>query len=270
MKKLTTRDHWVIGMIHVGALPGTPAAHSTVGEIVAQAEREAAVYRRAGVDAVMIENMHDVPYLKGGVGPEITAAMTRVGLAVKETFGGPVGIQILAAANREALGAALAAELDFIRAEGFVFGHVADEGYIESCAADVLRYRRQIGAEHVQVWTDIKKKHSSHAITADVSLGVTAETAEFMRSDAVIVTGGVTGDPPTLEDVREAREATGLPIALGSGVNANNIESFWPHAQAFIVGTAFKQGGKWQQPPDPSRIANFMRRVKALRGCARS
>ena len=148
-----------IGMIHVGALPGTPAATDTIEAIVAQAAREAAVYRACGVDAVMIENMHDVPYLKGQVGPEIVAAMTRVALAVKESFRGRTGIQILAAANEEALAVAHAAGLDFIRAEGFVFAHVADEGLIESCAASLLRYRRAIGAERVAVWADIKKKH---------------------------------------------------------------------------------------------------------------
>ena len=29
----------------------------------------------------------------------------------------------------------------------------------------------------MQVWADVKKKHSSHAITADISLGVMAETS---------------------------------------------------------------------------------------------
>jgi len=46
-----------------------------------------------------------------------------------------------------------------MRAEGFVFSHVADEGLLNACAGDLLRYRRQIGAEHVQIFTDIKKKH---------------------------------------------------------------------------------------------------------------
>lgn len=49
--------------------------------------------------------------------------------------------------------------LDFIRAEGFVFSHVADEGLLNACAGDLLRYRKQIGAEHVKIFTDIKKKH---------------------------------------------------------------------------------------------------------------
>ena len=51
------------------------------------------------------------------------------------------------------------ADACFIRAEGFVFSHIGDEGYTESCAGDLLRYRRMIGAEDVLIFTDIKKKH---------------------------------------------------------------------------------------------------------------
>ena len=55
---------------------------------------------------------------------------------------------------------AMASGAQFIRAEGFVFSHVADEGWMDSCAAKLLRYRRAIGAEDMLVFTDIKKKHS--------------------------------------------------------------------------------------------------------------
>ena len=46
-----------------------------------------------------------------------------------------------------------------MRAEGFVFSHVGDEGWMDSCAGDLLRYRRIIAADNVLVFTDIKKKH---------------------------------------------------------------------------------------------------------------
>lgn len=54
---------------------------------------------------------------------------------------------------------AKACGFQFIRAEGFVFGHVADEGFISSDAGELLRYRRSISADNVLVFTDIKKKH---------------------------------------------------------------------------------------------------------------
>jgi predicted TIM-barrel enzyme len=66
----------VIAMVHVGALPGTPASRATLRELEERAVAECAVYREAGVHGVALENMHDVPYLRGGVGPEITAAAT--------------------------------------------------------------------------------------------------------------------------------------------------------------------------------------------------
>ena len=256
----------VLGMIHVGALPGTPAHRDSLDRIIRQAETEAALYRYAGVHGLMVENMHDTPYLKGAVGPEITAAMTAAASAVKAKSGLPVGIQILAGANREALAVALAAGLDFIRAEGFTFAHVADEGLMESCAADLLRYRREIGADAVQVWADVKKKHSSHAITSDVGIGATAHAAEFMRSDAVIVTGSFTGDAASLQDLEETKHSTSLPVLLGSGVTAENLADFFAQADGFIVGSAFKKHGDWRESPDPSKIRAFMARHRQLSG----
>jgi uncharacterized protein len=252
-------------MIHVGALPGTPAAAMGVSELADDAVREARIYRDGGVDGIVVENMHDVPYLRGAVGPEIVAAMTVIGRAVKIESGLPVGIQILAGANIEAMAAAHAAGLDFIRAEGYVFAHVADEGLIQSSAARLLRYRRLIGAERVAVWADVKKKHSSHAITADIGLGETAAAAEFMRADAVIVTGGVTGEAPRLADVEEVRAHCRLPVVLGSGVDAGNIADFYAAADGFIVGSYFKEGGRWAGPVDPQRVARLMALVHDLR-----
>ena len=167
-------------------------------------------------------------------------------------------MQILAGANLEAMAVAHAAGLDFIRAEGFAFAHVADEGLIQSSAAKLLRYRKQIGAERVQVWADVKKKHSSHAITADIDIGATAEAVEFMRGDAVIVTGSVTGDPPRAEDIVEVKQHCRLPVYLGSGVTAENLATFYETADGFIVGSHFKKDGHWKNVVDAKRVKRFM------------
>jgi membrane complex biogenesis BtpA family protein len=248
----------VIAMIHLGALPGTPAQTQSLTTIEKQALAEAKIFRAAGIHGLMLENMHDTPYLRGRVGPEIVAAMAIISRAVKQASGLPCGVQVLAGANLDAMAVAHAAGLDFIRAEGFAFAHVADEGFIQSSAAELLRYRRQIGADRVQVWTDVKKKHSSHAITADVDIGTTAHAVEFMRGDAVIVTGSVTGDAPQRNDLIAVQRGTNLPVYLGSGVTANNLKSFYATADGFIVGSEFKMNGKWQAAVDASRVEKFM------------
>src|SRR6185436_15540194 len=137
--------------------------------------------------------MHDRPYAKRVIGPEIPAAMTAVGRAVRAAVKLPLGVQVLAGANREALAVALACGATFIRAEGFVFAHVADEGLMEADAAELLRYRRAIGADAIAVFADVKKKHSAHAITADVGVVESALAAEFALADGVILTGTATG-----------------------------------------------------------------------------
>lgn len=240
-------------MLHVGALPGTPSARHSIDRLIAHTVAEARVYRDAGFTALALENMHDRPYLKGGVGPEITAAMTALAREVKRETGLVLGVQVLAAANREALAVALACGAEFVRVEGFVFAHVADEGVIESCAGELLRYRRAIGADGVLVFADIKKKHSAHALTSDVSLAETARAAELFLADGVIVTGPASGEEASPEEVRDTARAVRLPVLVGSGVTAHNLARF-ADAHGFIVGSSLKQGGIWSNPLDPGAV----------------
>ncbi|KAM9860588.1 uncharacterized protein F13E9.13, mitochondrial [Aulostomus maculatus] len=254
----------VIGMVHVRALPGTPLGQMKMPQIIEEACREATIYRDAGLDGVIIENMHDVPY-SFSVGPEVCACMTSVSAAVRGVCPSmPLGVQILSSANQQALAVALASGLDFIRAEGFVFSHVADEGLLHACAGDLLRYRKQMGAEHVQIFTDIKKKHSSHALTSDVSIEETAQAAEFFLSDGLIITGTATGAQADPRELREVSQSVRIPVLIGSGVTCDNMERYLD-ANGMIVGSYFKENGNWAKAVDPERVKRFMEKLRELR-----
>ena len=252
----------VIGMIHVPALPGTPRSQYSVEEIGQMVVDECRIYKRAGIDSIGLENMHDVPYLNRVIGPEIVAMMTLLAGQVKKESALPCGIQILAGANREALAVAHAAGLDFIRAEGFVFSHVADEGMIDACAGELLRYRKLIGAEQVKIYADIKKKHSSHAITSDVDIAETAKAAEFFLADGVIVTGVATGQSADLDEIRCVKEKVNIPVLVGSGVTLENVDSYKELVDGMIVGSYFKRDGFWSNELDYDRVARFMEKVR--------
>ena len=269
MDRLTTfRDRLgspraLIGMLHVGALPGTPSAQTPLEAIVEQAIADARIYRDEGFTALAIENMHDRPYLRGAVGPEIVAAMTVVAREVRRDVNLPLGLQILAGANREALATAHASGADFVRVEGFVYAHVADEGVIESCAGELLRYRRLIGADRVLVLADIKKKHSAHAITADVSIVETAKAAELFLADGLIVSGPATGIAASPAEVRDVADSVRLPVLVGSGLSTDNLSQF-AHATGFIVGSSVKRDGRWDQPLDRANVRAIVRAWSAL------
>ncbi|XP_053673417.1 uncharacterized protein F13E9.13, mitochondrial [Anopheles nili] len=258
----------VIGMIHVGALPGTPLYDGKFDRVIDRVRAEAIIYRETGVDGVLVENMHDIPYIrpKDGLGPEITAAMTRISLAVREIMPTtPCGVQILAGCNREALAVAKACRLQFIRAEGFVFGHVADEGFTDACAGSLLRYRKQIDADDVFIMADIKKKHSSHAITSDVSITETAHAAEFFLADSLIITGSSTGCSADRQELESLRGKTNLPLIIGSGLTLDNFNNYWDLAQGAIVGSYFKVNGHWRNELCRKRVQKLMERIETRR-----
>jgi membrane complex biogenesis BtpA family protein len=254
----------IIGMIHVNALPGTPKFNNNIHEIVDNAITEAELYNSAGVGGIMIENMHDVPYLNNSAGPEVTSTMAIVAYEIKRHTNLFSGIQILASANKEAIAVAHSANLDFIRAEGFVFAHVADEGITESNAGEILRYRKQIGAENILVFTDVKKKHSSHSITSDVSIVETAKAAEFFLSDGIIVTGSSTGAEASIAEIKDVKQNVKLPVIIGSGITIENIKNYYNSADAFIIGSHFKEDGNWMNKVDVQRVEKFLEKVEAF------
>jgi len=254
----------LIGVIHVAALPGTPEGRLDVVRIAEAAAAEARIYEAGGFHGLVIENTHDRPYQKGTAAPEIAASMAVIGREVRRASGLPLGAQVLAGGNRCAMAVAHACGASFVRVEGFVFAHVADEGLIESSAADLLRYRRAIGADGIRVFADIKKKHSAHAITADVDLAETAHAAEFFQADGVIVSGVATGRETDAEDVRAVAGAVCIPTLVGSGVTPENLAAY-TSADALIVGSSVKEDGVWSGRLEESRVRAVSRAFMAPR-----
>ncbi|XP_054917709.1 uncharacterized protein F13E9.13, mitochondrial isoform X3 [Dermacentor andersoni] len=231
----------VIGMIHVPALPGTPFNKMKCSQIVDTACEEAEVYKKCGVDGVLVENMFDIPYVKPNqAGPELTSFMTRVCTEVKRILPSlPCGVQILAGNNKSALAVAAA-------------------------TGELLRYRRTIDAQDILVFADIKKKHCSHAITSDISVLETMKAAEFFQCDGIILTGGATGLPPSVTELQDGKAEATVPILLGSGITESNIEDFFA-ADAVIVGSSFKHGNAWSGTLNGLQVQAFMEKIHMLR-----
>lgn len=237
--------------------------------IVDKALTEAEIYAENKLDGVILENMHDIPYVQSkSLGPETTAAMsvvTREVTKLLKPLSIKVGVQVLACGNKEALAVAKVTGADFIRNEGFVFSHIADEGFTDANAGGVLRYRKVIDAEDVLVFTDIKKKHSSHLITQDVSLLEVAKAAQFFLSDGIILTGSGTGVATNTDDLNEVHGKISLPILIGSGVTLENLEDYYSKSDALIIGSYFKDQGNWERDIDRTRVREFMKAVAKLR-----
>jgi len=262
----TLPDKFLGAMIAVLPLPGAPRYGGDDNKIVAQALSDLRHYTEAGVDAIVLENSHDLPYIKSPLPERAVEVMKRVAVEVRRQFAGPIGIQVLEAANETALGIAHEASLDFLRVEGYVFAHVGGAGLIEGCAGRILRQRKERGCEHIKIFGDVKKKHCSHALTGDLDILDEVKQAEFFLVDGVIVTGARTTEPPATAELQRVKKHAHVPVLIGSGMTPENIETYFSLADGFIVGSTFREGGRFLGPLEPGRLAAFMKVFRALRG----
>jgi hypothetical protein len=90
------------------------------------------------------------------------------------------------------------------------------------------------------------------------SLSESARLAREKGADAIVVTGTVTGEPPALADLEEAkRGALDVPVLVGSGFDAENAEALLSIADGAIVGTSLKRGNS----VDPEKVKELLRRI---------
>ncbi len=256
---------FLAAMVAVLPLPGSPLYDGNNQRVLDQALADVELYKNAGVDSILFENDHDLPYIQPPLDEKGIALMTEIAKEARTRFQKPIGIQMLEAANITSLEIAAEADLDYIRVEAFVFAHVGGSGVINGSAGKILRRRKELGAQHIKVFADVKKKHGSHSLTIDLDIKDEIMQAEFFLADGVIVTSQFTGLNPDKEDLIKAKRATKLPVLIGSGMTPENIEEYMPLADGFIVGSCFRKDGKFLEALEPERLARFMKVFQSAR-----
>jgi membrane complex biogenesis BtpA family protein len=255
----------IIGMVHCWPLPGAPGYTGYGMEtIVEHALRDARALAEGGVDGLIVENMWDIPFRAGShLPPESIAAHAVVARAVGEAVKLPLGINLVHNGGVALLGIAVAAGARFIRVCMFTGAGVWEAGeWDEGCAADLMRRRKDLHAEHIKILADVDKKHSVRFPGIDLATHI--EWTRFSGADAMIVSGRMTGDAPDLRKVREAKALAGdRPLLIGSGAAEDNIAAFFEAADGVIVGSSVKEDGLCENPVDVERVRRF---VAAARG----
>lgn len=260
IKDIFGRDKALIGMIHCPPFPGAPRYRGeTMAAIYDACMRDAERLVSGGMHGLMVENHGDIPFSKpADIGPETPAFLAVVTDRIRQAFGVPMGVNVLANAPLPALAAAVAGGADFIRVNQWANAYVANEGFIEGRAAEALRYRSLLRAERVKIFTDAHVKHGSHAIVADRSIPELTRDLAFFDSDCIIATGQRTGNSATIEEIDEIGGATHLPLLVGSGVTEGNIVEILNRTNGVIVASSLKEGGVWWNPVDADRVRRFV------------
>jgi membrane complex biogenesis BtpA family protein len=255
----------VIGMVHLGALPGAPLfdADAGIDGLVAGAAKDLAALQQAGFDAVMFGNENDRPYeLK--VDTASTAAMACVIGRLRSEISVPFGVNVLwDPMSTMALAAATGAA--FVR-EIMTGTYASDMGLWSPDAGKAIRYRDRLGRRDLAVLYNIS---AEFAYSLDRrGLADRARSAVFSSiPDAILVSGAITGEAAAISDLEAVRKALpGTPVLANTGVKHETVAEVLRVADGCIVGSSLKVDGNTWNPVDPERAAEFMRLARRARG----
>jgi membrane complex biogenesis BtpA family protein len=245
----------IIGMIHLPPLPGYPES-TGIDDAIRHAVRDLRVLEEAGIDGVLIENEYDRPHRVTAT-PETIAAMTRITRAVvQESESAIIGCEILLNDPKASFAVASMSGASFIRTDYFVDAMTRPEyGEFEIDPKDLIDYRTSIGAENILILTDIQVKYAT--MINPRPLTESARLAGAEGSDALVVTGGESGDAPLIDDLREAISGSDVPVLIGSGLDAGNAVDLLAACDGAIVGTALMR----DRAVDPDAVGLLMSRI---------
>lgn len=260
-----TRDSKLIfGVVHLLPLPGSSGYGGCRKAIRSHALRDAESYLEGGCHGLVVENFGDAPFRKAAVEAPVVAEMTRLASEIVALAADrPVGVNVLRNDALSALSIAAASGARFIRVNVHTGSMFTDQGLIEGRADETLRWRRILEAE-IEIMADVGVKHALPPAGFDLEAAA-RDTAGRGGADALIVTGGATGDGTAIAEIERVKQAAGSkPVLAGSGVRLENLQETLRFADGAIVGTSLKEDGELSRPVDKARVRAL---VDVARAC---
>jgi membrane complex biogenesis BtpA family protein len=203
----------VIGMVHLGALPGSPLHDHKAGldGLVAAARADLAALQAAGFDAVMFGNENDRPY-EFDVDTASTATMAYVIGQLRNEITVPFGVNVLwDPMSTIALAAATGAQ--FVR-EIFTGTYASDMGPWTPDAGKAMRYRDRLGRGDLAMLYNVSAEFADSLDRRP--LADRARSAVFSSiPDAVLVSGQITGEAAAMSDLEAVKKRTARHSGAG-------------------------------------------------------
>jgi membrane complex biogenesis BtpA family protein len=251
----------VIGMVHIGALPGTPLFDPSF-DLLGAARADLVALQNAGFDAVMFGNENDRPY-EFEVDTASTATMAAIIGALKSEITVPFGVNVLwDPMSSVALGAATGA--DFVR-EIFTGTYASDMGSWTPDAGKAMRYRDRLGRSDMAMLFNISAEFADSLDRR--SLPDRARSAVFSSiPDAILVSGQITGEAAAMPDLEAVKAVLpDVAVLANTGVKHETVADVLAVADGCIVGSSLKVDGDTWNAIDPDRADDFMARVRRAR-----
>jgi uncharacterized protein len=256
----------VVGMVQLGPLPGGSRYRgASVDEILASALAEARIFAENNIDALMAQNLGDIP-VDARVRTVQATWMTRVVAEIAQRLGKPVGLNMLENDAEAMFAVATAARADFVRIKIYVGAMVTPFGLETGQAFAAIKARTEWRADKVAILADIHDR-TGVPLAQDSLEGDLDAAVRLGAADALVLTGKTYAR--THELIATARRVVGLtPILVGGGVTIENVAEVDAVADGVIVSSSLKSSSTAFGQFCAAKVKAFMAAHRLTRAAA--
>lgn len=252
---------YVIGMVHLLPLPGTPfyVEHS-LDQIIEKAVQDALALSRGGAHGCLIQTVDRVYSNTDDTDYARVAAFTLVVQAVKKAVPADflIGVQLMWNCITPSLAVAKVCEVDFVRCSVLVGTSDSPYGVVQGQPLLVQEYRRKLNAQNISLVAEIQGYHFQGSADLLGEISSRAYFAMYAGADAVEI---VDKDEEKNNLMAKTLQDLGIPVVLGGGTTAENVQRRMHYANAVFVGSHF-QNKAWGGAIDETIVKNYMQAFK--------
>jgi uncharacterized protein len=254
----------VLGMVHLGAMPGTPfyeegSYEQTLEEAVANA---VALYE-GGADGCLVQTVDRVYTTGEETDPARVVGVGNIVRAIAQATGPEfqIGVQLMRNAIKASLAVAKVSGGTYLRVGALVGATLTAHGIVEANPYDVMQYRARLNAQGIKLIAEIESMHFQW--WGGKPVVEVARNAQYVGADAVSI-----GDPDEEKTIRMARDIKkampNLPVILAGYTNHDNAARMFAEVDGAFVGTCLEKGG-WGGSIDIERVREYVGIVSSVK-----
>lgn len=260
----------IIAMLHLDPLPGDPRWYcsNTMENVVQHALQDLKSLQNGGVDGILISNEFSLPYQRhmNFVTP---AAMAYVVGRLREHIRVPFGVDCISD-GEATIELAAAVGADFVRGT-FCGVYVGDGGLYNNDFSALLRRKAALHLHNLKMLYFINPESDRNLDTRPLA-DIAKSTIFKAHPDGLCISANAAGQDVDDDLIHSVKESNPEVVVLcNTGCRPDTIARKLRFADAAVVGTYFKEGGKLENAclenlrVDENRVKKFMTEVRSFR-----
>lgn len=261
-----SKRKYVIGLVHLLPLPGTPLhQEGNFKKSLEKALRDVSALQKGGADGCLLQTSERIYPSGDDTDYARLASFAIIAHEVRKAVGKEfkLGVQMMWNCITPSLAVAKACEADFTRNTVMFGTSTSPYGLISANPEKVQAYRKKLGLENLTMIAEIDGYHYTW-FGPEISIQEKAAMAIKVGADAVeIVHPDEAVNNQMVHDIKKSNPA--IRVVLGGKTNLENVSRRMKEADAVLVGAYFEKEG-WGGFVDEERVRDYVAAVRAIEG----